>query len=70
MSSDFALGENFQGAFVSAIDLPSRLDYKRPSTMTHFVQIPSLKPTARTAAWGMDCVAFMFRADSERMPGR
>jgi hypothetical protein len=39
--------------------------------MTHFVQISSLKPTARTAAaWGMDCVAFMFRADFERMPGR
>lgn len=38
--------------------------------MTHYVQIPSLKPTARTAAaWGMDCVVFMFRADSERMPG-
>jgi hypothetical protein len=38
--------------------------------MTHLVQIPSLKPTARTAAaWGMDCVAFMFRAHFERLPG-
>jgi hypothetical protein len=46
------------------------MGYHRDSAMTHHVQILSLEPTARTAAaWGMDCVAFMFRAHFERLPG-
>jgi hypothetical protein len=67
LGNDHALSEALRHA---RIDAPPRIGYQHDPAMTHHVQILSLKPTARTAAaWSMDCVAFMFRANFERLPG-